>query len=270
MRTIRLKGYKKGRGRKRGRRTRSRLADKKINTLVEKRMVQIAKKEATKARQKSYIDYRLGVYEPDGSAFNTAAGWATLTANGDGTLLSIYSIGKADEDIDISIVSKRTSDHVWYRGFNVKGVIKLRGSTNDMSDFRVKVCLFSFKRPVDAQQADILSDLPVPCVYNDLNGRPMSEEQKLDYSKVTMLASKVINCRPTRALEMFKPFTLSKYFKQPQKQTWYPADSAGSNPQKKVYFFTAFTDRVLPPDSSGTASQQPEILCNIRALYFQE
>lgn len=262
--SIKLKDYRKGQGRK------IRKSTPKFSRSQLARIKRIARTEANKARAKSYIDYELGAYANDGSTYNTNGGWATMSENSDGTLLSVFAIPKADEDVTISTVSKRLSDFVWLREFDVGGIIRLQASTNDMCDFRVKVALFSFKRGVDPLTSTILTELPAPALYNDLNGSPMDESQVEDYSKVEVLASKVITCRPTRAVELFKPFRLRYKFKKPQMEQWDPNDSDGENPQLRTYFFAAWQDRILPPDAGGTAVQQGQICCNVRLHYFQE
>lgn len=258
---IKLKGYRSGRGRKLRRRP-TRLADKKINTLVEKRIVEIQKKSEARARAKTYVDYIMGSYNNSG----WPAGYVNISHNPDSTLLSMYTIPVHDEDSTKDVTSQRLGNYVWVRGFRITGSLRMAASTNNMNDCRVKLVLFSQKRQVDPLSNQILTDLPVPVMFNELSGALPDEDQKEDRRGIQVHATKIVTIRPTRACEWARPFRLQHFFKVPQKQMFEPTDTSGQNPLTRTYFMTAYSDR----DLSNSDQTQPSIVCNARAFYYVE
>lgn len=255
------KNFKKGGNRKK--RYQSKLADKKINTLVEKRMEQIAKKEAKKARAKTYKDFELGAYSNSGQV----ASLVNVTDSSDATLLNIFELPVHDEDATKSTVSQRLGDFAYIRGFKVAGVLRMAGTSSDMMNLRVKCVLFSQRRQIDPLANQILTDLPTPCIYNDLNGSPKDEDQIDDYSKLNIIKTYTCDVKPHRAVAVNKHFEFSHYFKNPIKQQWEPVDVGGTNPMKHAYFLTIFSDR----NSASTGLQSPLQVClNARTYYYTE
>ena len=241
-----------------------RLADKKINTLVEKRCVEIAKKEATKARAKTYLDNELGGYYNSG----LPKGAVAVTHKLVDCLCSMHVAPLYDEDThDGNIIGLRHGDDVWFRGFKVSGRLEMKLGT-DAAKTKVRLCIFSARRETAPQVSQIIDELPSPIVFNNLSGARMDEEEKVETSKVTLLASKVVTLSPiTVDLPVYKDFSISHYFKRPQWNQYAADDRAGANPLKRSYWFGAFADR----DSHDTGAQAKVGLnCTSRAFVFVE
>ena len=240
------------------------LKDRKINTVIEKRMTQIAKKEATRARSKTYIDNELGGFYTTG----LPKGAVAIEDQAVDCLCSLHVAPLYDEDThDGNIIGLRFGDDVWFRGFKVQGRLEMKKGA-DSQRTRVKLALFSARRESSPQASQISDELPSPIIFNDLSGSRMDEEEKVETSKVTVLATKVITLNPVSPdLPVYKNFSLSHYFKRPQWNQYEPSDRAGANPLKRSYWFCAFADR----ESHGSGMEAKiGINANARAFVFTE
>lgn len=240
---------------------RSRLRDKKINTLVEKRMSQIAKKEAKKARAKSYKDYHIGSFTANGLVNSTT----TLTASPDSMILALYPFVVQTSTTSNSSIGYRLNDFVWMRGFTVSGVLQQAASANDMSEVRVRFCLISQKRQADPLANQVLTDLPSPLLFNRLNGAKPTEDQITDRKSIKVLHSKLVRIKPRGKYAINQPFSMSYYFKSPQKQTFDPSDTQGANPLNRTYWLSAYCDKDISSSDSKIT-----FAATVRVHYFQE
>lgn len=256
------------------RRRRNKLRDRKINTLVEKRAFQIAKKAATKSREHTYHDTYIGQFATSGLITNSVAirGWSggSIT-NNNSLMLKLHQIPLYDDTptsgtLMPSRIGHRIGEHVWMRGFSVTGCIFTPSASNDATDFRVCLALFSKKRPVGGNAGTVLSELPEYAIYNDLNGRPPDELQKESAKQVTVLKKRIfsVRCQGVKAGRVI-PFRFQHWFKRPQKCYYNQSDTAGTNPITRSYFFTVFTDSDL-----ATTAAAPLITCAARSHFFVE
>lgn len=252
---------KNARARKPRRKARSRLADKKINTLVEKRMSQIAKAAATGARAKTYTTMALGAHKVGGQPLV----YANITESSNNTLVPLHQLPVHDEDATKDLTGHRLGNEAWIRGFKVSGCLSMVGSSSDMEQCKIQLALFSQKRQADPLAAQVLTDLPDPPVFNPLSGASPDEDQKQDAKSITILARKTFSINPKRSIGYCQPFNFSHYFKKPQKNYFEPSDVSGTNPLTRTYWLTAFADRDLT-----TGSSPPRIVAEIRTFYFTE
>lgn len=255
------KRSKKPSRRRAPRRHKNRLRDRKINTLIEKRMSQIAKKEAKKSRSKTFKDFGLGSYDQEGRVNS----YTTLTDLSDSTRLPLYVVQRSDEDVTSAIESYRLSEFIYVKGFKCAGMLHMPTSNSDMADVRVRLVLFSQKRQVDPIESQLLNDLPTPCLNNFLNGWMGDPDQRQDRRGITVHASKIITIRPRGKVAVNRPFVFQKFFKKPHKQEWDASDGAGINPLVRSYWFTAYTDA----DVSGTDSKV-QLVMTARKYFFTE
>ena len=102
-------------------------------------------------------------------------------------------------------------------------------------------------------------------MFNDLNGAVPDEEQKVRYSKIQILAQKVITLKPTGKCDVSRPFTLTKWFKAPRREEYKPADAAGVNPLLRSYYLCVYAHR----DMSSTGSAV-SVVANIKKFFFTE
>lgn len=255
--TIKLKGYRKGRGRKLG----------KVAAAAVKKIV---KKEVGKARSHTYKDTELGVFANDGAINAVVA--VTQTPND--IRIPLNDVKLYDEDADLGdIIGKRHGDDIWIRGFKVTGTLMMDAHQSDMAEARVKVALISAKRSPLANVAptnapSIENDYAVSgeqWMFNDLNGAAPDEQQKVRYSKIQILAQKVISLRPMGKVDVSRRFTLQKWFKKPKHEEFNPADADGSNPLKRTYYLCVFASR----DMSSTGAPISAI-ANVRKYFFTE
>ena len=242
---------------------RSKLNDKKINTLVEKRISEIAKTEANKARKKSYKDYSVGVYDN----YGCISDYHHLTDRPSGCFITIHKVASYNPSTSPSTVSKRIGDTIWVRGFKIEGVLNMESSNSNITDIDCKLALIRVKRPEAPQTTHVMSELPTPILYNDLNGgRPMIEQEVDQTNQVQLLGSRVLRLRPKGKIDTNKHFTWSVWFKRPQKNMFAPSDTSGDNPLLYSYWFVAFTDT----DTSSNPDSKAQFICNVRKYYFQE
>lgn len=232
-----------------------------IGKKLEKRIRQIAKKEATKARDKNEKSYFVGSYFGRGAVAATQ----DLTDDWTDNLVKLYEVPLYDEDAHQGDqIGKRLSHEVFIRGFRATGQIRMGGSST-MTDAGVRIVLFRQRRPAAPQSTDVVSDLPLYVVYNNLNGSVPDEDQEEVMSKVQILAQKTIWLRPSYKRDISRNFTLSKFWKRPQKQNFDPEDTLGDNPLDYTYWLTAYTNEDF---SSGASAVK--LVAEVKMFYFNE
>lgn len=251
--TIKLKGYRKGRGRKRAR-DKSGLS-KREAVAVKK----IVSKAVTVARAKNYRDFYIGTYTNDGRV----SAVSDLTHDPKIVIRALHNIPLF---VSGDTVSTRPGHEIWIRGLSVTGQILCTGA-NDMKDCKVEIFLWKQKRPAVPTAANVTTLMPSTVLYNGLNGSLPDESEVEQASKVTILARTVLNIRPIdKDIDYRRNFRLSKWWKRPQKQNYAPAaDVNGDNPFDYAYFMSARTGH----DLSATTFK-PGIVATCRVHYFTE
>jgi hypothetical protein len=233
-------------------------------------MVQIAKKEASKARASTYQDQTLGSYSAIGeiSTYRSSGGTLLpLTANPGQNRLDLNVCPRWDEDVHgADLTGKRVGDDIWIKGWKMTGCIAV-SSSNTMTEQRVKMALVSARRPVTADHTGpaLSGDYPASILYNGLNGSMKDEEQREQYAKVNVLHTKTINLKPITKHDINKPFSFSYFFPTPRREQYDPGDVNGIFPIRRSYFFLVWTDR---DHSSG--ANAVSIVYDCRKYFYTE
>ena len=251
--------------RRRRKRRKTKLADKKINTLVEKRMVTIARKEAKKSRASTYKDVSLGSYTANGSISTYATQVPT-----DAPLLGAVDLNilpRYDEDVHgADLVGKRIGDDVWLKGWKIRGMLHVAGS-NDMVEQRLCMALISARRPVTADHTGpaLLNDYPGTLMFNQLNGEVKDEAQRETFSHVKVEKLKVFKLKSISKNSINRPFSFDFWFKKPKRIQYSPSDPNGLYPINRSYFLTMYTDQ-----DHSTGVNGVRFICSIRSFFYTE
>jgi hypothetical protein len=239
----------------------SKLRDKKINTLVEKRMVQIAKK----SRADTYKDIVMGTFNSHGQIQNLSP--AIPTTNPSVCRLDLNITPRGDEDAHgADLVGRRPGTDIWLKGFKCSGIITVAGS-NAMVNQRLTIALVSARRPLGANNLgpNLALDYPTSFIWNEMNGALKTESQKEAYSHVQILKKKVMWLSPKAKATIRVPLRFEHFFKRPKIVKYHPNDDQGVYPLNRSYFLVMYTDA---DHSSGDNSVRFVLAC--RKYYFTE
>ena len=232
-------GKRKRNRRKRRFKKRSKLADSKINTLIEKRIVAISKP----ARADTHQTEHMGSWVAGGRPGN----WFALNPSPDPTTCStalntapIYNPASHGADL----IGKRIGDKIWLKGFRITGSLKLEGS-NNMVHQKVCMAIISAKRPPNATATGppVVNDYATSLMWNDMSGAMKTQVQVENYKSTQVIAKKYYTLKSISKNELHIPVSFSHFFKKPALQVYSNQDTTGAFPLNRSYYFCIFTDR---------------------------
>lgn len=280
--------YRKRRPRRR-RKHRSKLSDKKINTLVERRCLQIAKKVVSKEAYPNFVSYNFGSYGEDegdipnygrvlsSDAVTLEPTTQRLFAGLVTSLLvpKVHATETAGNDPLQDILGRRYNDKIYVKGFKIQGRLKLPASTNNDA---VKISIYEVipKWTHQGQSTDsgqlaamlVTASLPPTGFQRAPQEDPLFAKTQ---SLVVTKTYKLHNHDPSE--DVSKLFKMSHYFKKPKLIQYMETDNSGSAPLNR-FFYVMFQATGINDDVSGPvptpSARSPLVCAEIRCYYMEK
>lgn len=286
------------RRKRRGRRSyASRLADKKINTLVEKRAAQIAKKEVRKSLYKNCVISPYGEYftsgqckhwnqissEPSNTsgAFMIGAGFSATSV----TVPDLRVPLQANQSVGTVLYEKmpagtRRTNKVYVTGFKMQGLLRVRKVAAEPGQDWVKITLHesvlnnnAFPSGSLLEHAMTLDQIPPATGFmideTDEDAIQRRKQQKVLHSRTYRLKT------DQTTGDVYVPFKFQKFFKQPKMLFYDDTDLTGSAPYNRFLWCTVqasgLNESAVSEASIGLPTvNSPEICASCKLFYHEK
>lgn len=280
--------------RRRTRRRRSKLADKKINTLVEKRMLQIAKKEDRKNIYRNSVVAPYGDYFTSGqckhwnqitsepSAFKICAGFAATSVTVPALKIPLAAnIAIGGISYSKMPAGQRRTNKVYVTGFKMTGMFRIKRSSTRSSGDWVRISLYesilnnnAFPSGSALDTVMTLDHVPPATGFvldeTDEDAIQRRKQQKCLHKKVFKLHTNGAGGNELVHL----PFTFQKFFKTPKMLFYDDTDLTGAAPYNR-FFWCQVQASGLNEDATSEASigvattDSPEICASCKVFYHE-
>lgn len=279
------------RSRKNMRKKTSKLADKRINTLVEKRMKEIAVKECKKSVFKNWTFNTLGTYSavtrlitaerpiPSGTIVHHLLANQTNIGSLDfpdfriqRQPIAAVEIQNPDfDDPQALLLHSRKGCVVLLKSVTFRG--RLRLPPDGYGSDKVRLGLWECKVPADTPTLARLNNSvygPAQRPAGTVGFIETDAEKRLSVKTQKLLKMKQWSLRNLHDEDdRIVPFTMVHKFKRPQKIMYNEDDMSGSYPRNKFYWFCfTATGRNDDPTTPGAASgYSPHVCCSVSLNY---
>ena len=282
------------RRRRRTRRRRSRLGDKKINTLVEKRMLQIAQKEDKKNIYRNSVVAYYGDYFTSGqckhwnqissepSAFTIGAGFAASSVTVPHLKIPLASMSNIGSlQYTKMPAGQRRTNKVYVTGFKMTGMLRIKRSSSGATGDWVRINLYesvlnnnSFPSGTALDNAMTLDHAPPATGFildeTDEDAIQRRKQQRLLHTKTWKLHT---DGSAGNELKHY-PFTFQKFFKKPKMFFYDDTDLTGSAPYNRFLWCqvqaSGINEIATNESTIGVVTTDSPEICAACKLFYHE